>query len=154
MRQSPAPAHGHQMPSPPAFPATHTPGPVTAASVLLYVYSGLSVLGAVLMAAAAAIGRTAADVPVAGMYTNRVVLIGFGGAVLLVLLAAADIALGVFLSRGRRWAQLATVGLSAVVAVVSLATPLAPLCVLAALVLVVLVVVPGPARRHFRHGGS
>jgi hypothetical protein len=88
-------------------------------------------------------------VPVAGMYAQRVVVVGFGGAALLVLLAAADIVLAIFLSRGRRWAQVGTVALSVVVGLVSLASPLGPLCVLASIALVVLVLAPRGARRHF-----
>jgi hypothetical protein len=136
----------------PAFqpaPPARTPGPVTAASVLLYVYSGIGLLGAAVLAAGGAISSSASDVPIAGMYASRVAFYGFGGAALLVLLAATDIVLAVVLSRGRRWAQLATVGLSALVALVSLASPLAPVCIAAALALVVLVLVPRTARRHF-----
>lgn len=148
----------------PAVPGYHTPmpypmvrsgvvvrapGPVTAAAVLLYVYAGVGLIGAMVMAAGGALGSSASEVPIAGEYADRVVLIGFGGAALLVVLAAVDIVLGVCLSRGRRWAQVGTVGVSAVVALVSLMSPIAPLCVMAALVLVVLVLVPGTSRRHF-----
>jgi hypothetical protein len=132
----------------PALPA-RTPGPVTAASVLLYVYSGISLLGAVVLAAVGALGSSASDVPIAGMYAGRVAFYGFGGAALLVLLATVDIVLGVLLTRGRKWARLGTIGLSVLVAAVSLAGPLAPVCIAAALVLIVLVAVPPTARRHF-----
>jgi hypothetical protein len=102
------------------------------------------------MAAAGMVGESASEVPLAGMYADRVVLYGFVGAAVLVLLAAADIVLGIFLTRGRRWARYGTVGVSVLVALVSLASPFGPLCVVAALALVVLVVLPGTARRHFR----
>jgi hypothetical protein len=146
MQPSFMPASGYPMPQPIPVGA---PGPVKAASVLLYVYSGFGLLGAVVMAAAGALGGQATDVPIAGMYAQRVVVVGFGGAALLVLLAAADIVLAIFLSRGRRWAQVGTVALSVVVGLVSLASPLGPLCVLAAIALVVLVLAPRGARRHF-----
>jgi len=148
-------APGYQpMPYQPAFQPARTPGPVTAASVLLYVFSGFSLLGAMVMAAGGAIGSSASDVPIAGMYAGRVALFGFGGAVLLVLLAAADIVLAICLSRGRRWAQIGTVALSVLVALVSLASPLAPLCIVAGLVMIVLVTAPGTARRHFASSTS
>jgi hypothetical protein len=141
------PVRPHAAPQP-ALP-TRAPGPVTAASVLLYVYSGFGLLGAVVLSAGGALGSSASDVPVAGMYASRMAFYGFGGAALLVLLAIVDIVLAVFLTRGRRWAQVGTVGLSALIAMVSLASPLAPVCIVAALALVVLVAVPGVARRHF-----
>jgi hypothetical protein len=147
----------HPMPPQAAFPPAppaRTPGPVKAASVLLYVYSGVGLLGALVLAAGGAISSSASDVPIAGMYASRVAFYGFGGAALLALLAAVDIVLGVVLARGRRWAQLSTVGLSAVVGVVSLASPLAPVCIAAALAVIVLVVVPRTARRHFATSGS
>lgn len=140
-------------PAPPPVPA-RTPGSVTTASVLLYVFAGFSLIAAMIMAAGGALGSSASDIPIAGMYAGRVALFGFGGAVLLVLLAAADIVLGVVLSRGRRWAQVGTVVLAVIVAVVSLASPLAPLCIVSALVLVVLVTAPRTARRHFASSKS
>ena len=151
MRTPAIPGQHAPMPYPMVQPgvAVRVPGAVTAAAVLLYVYAGVGLVGAMVMAAGGALGSSASDVPIAGEYADRVVLVGFGGAALLVFLAAADIVLGVCLSRGRRWAQVGTIGLSAVVALVSLMSPFAPLCVVAALVLVVLVLAPGTSRRHF-----
>ncbi len=146
-------------PGPPPGPV-HAPGPVTTVSVLLYVFAGFSLIGAMIMAVGGALGSwvgdtpvvgmfTVSDVPGVGMYTDRAVLVGFGGAVLLALLATADIVLGIGLSRGRRWARFGTVALSVVVALGSLATPFGPFCVIAGLVLSVLVTAPRTTRRFF-----
>lgn len=159
MPYQPMPYQPMFQPMPPPGPV-HAPGPVTTVSVLLYIFSGFSLIGAIILAAGGALGSwvstrtvtgnyTVSDVPGVETYTDRVMLLGFGGAVLLVLLATADIVLGICLSRGRRWAQLGTVALSVVIALASLATPLAPLCVIAGILLIVLITAPRTARRYF-----
>lgn len=127
-----------------------TPGSVIAASVLLYVCAAASVLGALVLFAGGALGNSLSDIPFAGIYTTKAQVIGFGGGVALLALAAADIVLGVRLPRGARSARTATLILSAMVAVLSLASPLAPLCLITAAAVIVLVTGPRPARRHFQ----
>lgn len=126
------------------------PGSVIAASVLLYVCAGAGVLGSLVLAAGGVLGNSVSDVPFASLYTTKVQVVGFGGGFALFALAAADIVLGVCLTRGAPRARTATVVLSVVVGLGALASPLGPLCLLMAAVIITLVTAPRSARRHFR----
>ena len=126
------------------------PGPVMAASVLMYVCAGVAVLGSLVLAAGGVLGNSMSDVPLASLYTTKVQLIGFGGGFALVVLAIADVALGVGLVRGAPRARTATVVLSTVVGLGGLASPAGPLCLVTAAVVVTLVTAPRSARRHFQ----
>jgi hypothetical protein len=133
----------------PTRPAT-APGPVIAASVLLYLCAGVSVVGTLGLAAGGALGDSLSDVPFAGVYTTKLQVVGFGGAFAMFVLAIADIVLGVGLTRGAPRARTATVLLSIVVGLVSLASPLGPLCLVMAALVIGLVMGPRSARRHFQ----
>jgi hypothetical protein len=126
------------------------PGPVIAAAVLLYLCAGVSVVGTLALAAGGALGNSLSGVPFAGLYTTKLQVVGFGGAVAMFVLAIADIVLGVGLTRGARRARTATVVLSIVVGLASLASPLGPLCLIMAVLVIALVMAPRSARRHFQ----
>jgi hypothetical protein len=132
----------------PAGPPTR-PGPVTAASVLLYVYAGVALLAALVLAAGGAIGSDYTDIPILGRYAERATFIGFGGAGVLALLAVVDIVLAVQLSRRRGWARIGAVIVSVLVGLVSLTSPLAVLCLPAAGVVVLLLLAPRTTRRYY-----
>lgn len=135
-------------PSPVHRPAA--PGPVIAASVLLYVCAGAGVLGSLVLGAGGVLGNSLSDVPLAGLYTTKVQLVGFGGGFALFVLAIADVVLGVGLTRGAPRARTATVALSVVVGLAGLASPVGPLCLVMAAAIIALVTGPRSARRHFR----
>ncbi len=142
----PSPPYGSHSPA-----QAGPPGPVMTVSVLLYVFAGLSVLAALVLAAGGALGAAMSDVPVADRYGGRIALVGIGGAALMIALAGVDIVLGISLWKGRRWARTVTIGLAAVSVLVAMAAGPGGLVIDLAVagLLVVLLTAPTSTRQFF-----
>ena len=133
---------------------TGPPGPVAAVAVMLYVLAGCTVIAAALMGVGGAVVNRGSDLPLVGEQAGDLALIGFGGAALLMLLAAADIVLGVYLWKGRTWAKRGVIAVGALIVLLTLASgaaPIAVLSVLVAMLFTILLLAPRTAKTYFRY---
>ncbi|MFB9909462.1 hypothetical protein [Allokutzneria oryzae] len=120
--------------------------------MLLFVFSGITMLTALVLGLGAMLGSVISEIPVAGFYASQLTVLGVNGAALLVPLAALDIVLGVCVARGVRWAWLATIVLSVVLVTLSVTSatpPIIVMVVVAASVVVGLLTVPSSSRSYF-----
>ncbi len=73
---------------------------MVAVSVILYVLSGLMIIAAIILTAVGAMGAAVASTPLSS-YGIRVATASIGGAVLFAAMTVIDIALAIFLRKGR-----------------------------------------------------
>ena len=127
-----------------------TPGAVTATAILLFVFSGLTFLAAVLLGLGTMLSSAVSEIPLVGFYTTKLTFFGVGGLALLVPLALLDVLLGVFLLRGARWARMVTIVVAVVLVLLSLVGGgLVVLFVVCGAVVVGLLTVPAGSRAFF-----
>jgi hypothetical protein len=112
----PAPVLPVPAPAPPNRPA-----PVTTVAVLLYVGAGLTAVLALGVMAFGGMASYLADGLGVGFFAGRYTILVIGAGLFMLLDAAFSVVLGVALARGRRWAHVTTIALSALAIPFSLA---------------------------------
>lgn len=101
------------LPPAPAHAPRNRPVPVMTVAVLLYIGAGILVVLALGLIAVGGVVSYFADILGVGFFTGRYTVFGIGAVMFMLLYAGFSVVLGVCLARGRRWAQVTTIALSA-----------------------------------------